>query len=258
MRSRKIVVFCILLLAAGSCCKKSPPSQATVADTAAARTSTAAETSTWDAATPISAWTDPPIVERLESDCAFDPGKLSEAQREEMFDTKWGFRALECGGDGFDQSCVYDPCFEGDGRTCKADCTKACGTCADACTGSCMACKANCQDDVCRKACATSCATCKQGCLTGEDTCRSGKCTAAYEACRDKLAKDWKANGCAATCTTFIPCRDACYETMEATGGTATQGFDLSACLTKCKAVAKPACDVGLCGGKYGMGIEVK
>lgn len=256
MRSKTIVVFYMLFAAAASCSKKSAPRSP--ATTEPSSSSSSAVAVAWDAATPIGAWTDPPIVERLEVDCAFDPAKLSETQRKEMFGTAWGFRALECGGDGFDQSCVYDPCFEGDGRDCKRDCTIACGTCADACTGSCMACKANCQDDVCRKACAPACAKCKQDCLAGEDTCRSGKCTAVYEACREKLAKDWKANGCAATCTTYMPCRDACYDTMIATGGTATQGFDLGACLTKCKASAKPKCDMNLCGGRYGMGIEVK
>ncbi|MGH7283285.1 MAG: hypothetical protein ACRELY_17300, partial [Polyangiaceae bacterium] len=173
--------------------KGTPPQGSATADsaTSSATTSVAITDSEWDAATPIGAWTDPPIIAKLETDCAFDPAKLSEAQQKEMFGTGWGFRSLECGGDGFDQSCVYDPCFEGDGRTCKIECTKTCGTCADACTGTCMACKANCQDDVCRKACAPDCAKCKQDCLTSEDKCQSGKCTTVYEACRDKLVKDW-------------------------------------------------------------------
>ncbi|MGH7330710.1 MAG: hypothetical protein ACREJX_20355, partial [Polyangiaceae bacterium] len=65
-------------------------------------------------------------------------------------------------------------------------------------------------------------------------------------------------NGCASMCTSYIPCRDACYDKMTASEGTATTGFDSSACIAKCKATAKSGCDVNLCGGKYGMGIEVK
>ncbi|HEX7664840.1 MAG TPA: hypothetical protein VF407_10025 [Polyangiaceae bacterium] len=192
----------------------------------------------------LSSWTDPAIVKRLEISCTFDPSKLSPDDQKVLFGeatgNAWGF---SCDGNAFDQSCVYDPCFEAkDTQSCKDGCLGTCRTCEDTCTTSCTSCKAQCKDDACKKACAPTCGKCKQDCLTAQDRCRTGTCGQLYTACRKKLTADWNAKGCAAGCKVFEPCRDKCYE------DTSTPSFDVTACLKQCTTKAKTTCDMSLCG----------
>ncbi|MEO7111311.1 MAG: hypothetical protein ABI183_12805 [Polyangiaceae bacterium] len=203
----------------------------------------------------MSAWTDAPIVDRLRENCAFDPRKLSDAQKEELFGNRFGATELTCLGSGFDQSCVYDPCFETDERTCKAGCLNDCTSCDDTCVSSCFACKANCGDDACRNACAPTCASCKQTCVANQDGCRSGKCGQAYADCRKKLGSDWKTQNCEAVCAQYTPCKNACYDKMMADK---SGSFDGPACDGKCKAPLKTSCDLALCPGRYSMGMDMK
>lgn len=256
LRALGFVAFCTLL-AATSCTKKDPAKPVATTEpapsaSAAPKASAAFDDDLAEAGVAIGAWTDPPVVAQLAEDCGFDPMKVPEQRREEVFGSPYVPTSLMCGGD-VDQSCVYDPCFEGVESDCKSSCKKTCSSCDAKCTNDCFACKAQCQDDACRRACAPTCAACKQGCLTTEDSCRTGQCADAYRKCRVKLSHDWKANGCAATCATYTPCRDACFERSEA-----TPGFDSHACTEKCKAKLKSPCDLDLCGGKWSMsgGVE--
>jgi hypothetical protein len=246
--------FVLCMLFCANCGRKTQVSQDSRADVDAGLTN--ADT-TFDAAGPstASAWTDPPLVDKLRDDCGFDPRKLNDAQKEELFGNRYGATELTCLGNGFDQSCVYDPCFETAGRTCTEGCLKDCGTCDDKCVSSCFACKANCGDDECRNACAPTCAECKQSCITSQDRCRSGKCGQAYMDCRRKLSSDWKSQNCTAICAQFTPCKNVCYDKMLADK---SGDFDNNACLNRCKAPLKTSCDLGLCAGKYGMGIQME
>jgi hypothetical protein len=252
VRARHLLVFCMLFCA--DCGRKTaisheaaPLVDASIAplasDDAGAHASTA------------SAWTDAPLVDKLRDDCAFDPNKLSVDQKEDLFGNAYAATELTCLGSGFDQSCVYDPCFENAERTCKQGCMKDCGTCDDACVSSCFACKATCGDDECRNACAPTCASCKQSCVIEQDRCRSGKCGQAYADCRKKLSSDWKTQHCEAVCAQFTPCKNACYDKMMADK---SGGFDNQACMGKCEITLKTSCDLALCPGRYSMGIDMK
>ena len=255
LRLRYSLVFCMLFCA--NCSRKSPISQETspVVDAGVAPPSSASLDASDASVSPVSAWTDAPIVDRLRENCGFDPRKLSDAQKEELFGNLYGATELTCIGTGFDQSCVYDPCFETDERTCKTGCLKDCTTCDDACVSSCFACKANCGDDECRNACAPTCAECKQSCVASQDRCRSGKCGQAYADCRKKLSSDWKTQHCEAVCAHYSPCRTGCFEQQDRSKN---DNYDLSGCLSKCAPATPTTCDLGLCSGKYSMGIEMK
>jgi hypothetical protein len=201
-----------------------------------------------------SAWTDAPIVEKLQADCAFDPRKMTDAQQKELFGNLYGADELMCFANAFDQSCVYDPCHEGDLYACRRGCLDACDACTDSCMSSCFSCKANCQDDVCRNACAPTCAQCKQTCLTNGDRCRSGKCEQVYDDCRKRLDASWKEQHCASLCRLFSPCADACNAKL---ASDKSGVFDNNACVNACKHPLNTTCDLGLCSRRYGMGIEM-
>lgn len=252
LRAFPLLAFCILFCA--NCSRKSPISNERTPTDAAPPALVTVDSSDAQAAM-VSAWTDAPIVEKLREDCGFDPRKLSNAQKEELFGNTYAPNQLTCLGEGFDQSCAYDPCFETAERTCKSGCLKDCDTCDDACVTGCFACKANCSDDVCRAACAPTCAECKQSCVTKQDDCRSGKCGQAYADCRKKLSSDWKTQNCEAVCARYAPCKNACYDKMMADK---TDSFDNHACLSKCEIPLKTSCDLGLCAGRYSMGIDMK
>ncbi len=249
--ARSFAVFCILFCA--NCSRKSAISGAAAIVVDAGSIDSNAEL---DSGSPssVSAWTDPPMIAALREDCAFDPLRLSKDRQTEIFGNGWSANALMCRGATDDQSCVYDPCFEGAESTCKSDCSKECDSCDDACVSSCFACKANCTDDVCRNACAPTCAQCKQSCLTKEDRCRTGKCGQAYADCRKKLDRDWVSQGCAQKCIRYEPCRDACFEKLE---HGASPDFDAKGCIESCKSSLNTSCNLGLCGGKFGMGIQM-
>jgi hypothetical protein len=245
------------MLFCANCRRKAPISNETqpVADSGSASTPDSAANVGDASVAPVSAWTDAPLVEKLRDDCGFDPRKLSDAQKEELFGNRYGATELTCLGSGFDQSCAYDPCFENDERTCKASCMSDCTSCDDKCVSSCFACKANCTDDICRNACAPMCASCKQSCVTSQDRCRSGKCGQAYADCRKRLSSEWKTHNCEAVCTQYTPCKNACYDKMMADK---SGDFDNRACLAKCEIPLKTSCDLALCPGRYSMGIDMK
>ena len=241
-----------MLFTAFSCRKTSVTPEPPVDAAPAPLTTASADFNDASVAT-VSAWTDAPIVDKLRADCGFDPRKMSDAQKEELFGNLYGANQLTCSGNAMDQSCVYDPCFEGDLHDCRSTCLSTCDSCDANCTGSCFACKANCKDDACRNACAPTCAQCKQTCITEQDRCRSGKCGQVYGDCRKRLSASWKAQNCSAVCTQYEPCRESCFDRLDTDK---SGNFDHKACIEKCKAPLKTSCDLGLCGGKSGMGIE--
>jgi hypothetical protein len=199
----------------------------------------------------VSAWTDPPIVEKLQTDCAFDPRKMTDAERKELFENVYGADELMCFANAFDQSCAYDPCHEKDLYDCRRGCLNACDACSDTCMSSCFSCKANCLDGVCRHACAPTCAQCKQTCLTNADQCRSGKCEQVFDDCHKRLDASWKAQNCASLCRLqYSPCTDACV-TKRANDKSRT--FDNNACIAACKHPLNTNCDLGLCDRRDSM-----
>jgi hypothetical protein len=171
----------------------------------------------------VSAWTDPDVVVELATSCRFAPPKAT---------TVGEISPLSCEAGMFDQSCVYDPCFNDNQDKCKPKCKSACDACATHCTSACETCKKPCKDDDCKMACATTCGACRQECLKEKDHCISGTCAAQYERCHT----DWRAryfkSACPAACPKFRTCFDAC---------TSTGDYD-AACVDKCRAKARPAC----------------
>ncbi len=255
MRFARLAALCMLFCA--NCRQKTRSLQETPNDAApfiATPIPSASADASMQAAAKVSAWTDQAIVDELHVDCGFDPAKISDAERTELFGNDFAPYQLTCAGNAFDQSCVYDPCFLGDLNDCHKDCLNVCASCTETCTSSCFACKANCQDDDCRNACAPTCAQCKQTCLTRQDDCHSGKCEKVYDTCREQLLKTWKSQNCAGVCAQFSPCRDACGARSE---GDKSGSFDFNACVAKCKSPIKTTCDLNLCRGKYSMAIDL-
>ncbi len=188
------------------------------------------------------AWTDPPIVAGFSRDCDYVPEGLDQPQNPQ------DVSPLSCTLE-FDQSCVYDPCFN-KGEDCKPMCVQTCGSCQKGCAGSCKSCKQKCKDDACIRACATGCGTCRQACLVTRDHCATGTCAQVARECRSTLRADWLKNGCPRICKAYGPCLSRCVHKNEK----ADDAFAM--CQQRCAPRLPPSCDLGLCPGEFGMGID--
>jgi hypothetical protein len=149
----------------------------------------------------MAAWTDPDVIAQLTASCQFAPPR-PENELEES--------PLSCGAWEFEQSCLYDPCFDEEQQKCKPNCKRSCETCAAKCTGACEACKKPCQDDSCKRACATTCGACRQECLTEKDRCVTGTCAEGYTTCKERWEKRYEKSKCPAACPQFKACLDKC------------------------------------------------
>jgi hypothetical protein len=169
------------------------------------------------------AWTDPDVVAELVKSCRFSPPKASDDSNASP---------LACEAAEFEQSCLYDPCFNDKQDKCKPKCRRGCDACAAKCTTACEACKAPCKDDDCKKTCATTCGACRQACVTDKDKCLSGTCFDSYMACRKSWRARYEASKCPAACAKFKECSEPCYQ----------GGGGMGACLEKCRAKVAAAC----------------
>src|SRR3990167_5785835 len=66
---------------------------------------------------PPASWTDPRVIAELAKNCAFDPDDIPQEQRKQWTGEMYpGKRSpLSCAL-SFDQSCVYDPCYDEETR----------------------------------------------------------------------------------------------------------------------------------------------
>lgn len=196
-------------------------------------------------------WSDARIVAELAKDCAFNPDELKgDARLEWMGTPQMGdSSALSCSA-AFEQSCTYDPCFTEEQTQCHPRCGNSCRQCGKGCASKCETCKSACKDDACRLSCAKSCATCHESCVRQRDRCATGTCTAEYRQCRLKLKRTWLAKGCPKVCRGYLHCQELCTAKLK----------DLSQNYEKCSKPCEPAdkkgCDIALCGGEFGMGID--
>lgn len=199
-----------------------------------------------------SSWTDAVVIDELEKNCAFDPDRLTPEQSAVWFDPN-ETNALSCQV-GFDQSCVYDPCFTDTEDRCKPRCAKQCRSCGAACATACETCKRACkpEDKDCRRRCATTCATCRQACVRTLDRCSTGTCTNEYKACRSKLKADWQNNRCVEVCRVYADCQRPCLRKHEKKG----DGYE--ACTKPCypPKEQRNGCNMLLCPGDFSMGID--
>jgi hypothetical protein len=174
------------------------------------------------------AWTDPDVVAELTKSCRFSPPKPKGPDDSDV-------SPLLCEAAEFEQSCLYDPCFNDKQDKCKPKCKRGCDACAAKCTGACEACKKPCADDDCKKACATTCGACRQACLTEKDRCITGTCSEAYMACRKQWRARYDASKCPAACTKFKECQEPCFKSDQ-----------WAACQEKCRALVAAACPADL------------
>lgn len=198
-----------------------------------------------------SAWTDPRIIVELAKSCAFDPDLLKGDERaawiepQQMGDNS----PLSCSA-SFEQSCTYDPCFVSEESHCKPRCSSSCRECGKGCAKSCESCKRQCKDDACRLGCATSCAKCHETCVRNRDRCTTGTCTQEYRQCRFKLKRDWAAMGCPKVCRDYLQCQERCAAKVK------DEGEVYDKCGKPCQPADRKGCDIALCGGRFGMGID--
>ena len=190
----------------------------------------------------FSSWTDDAGVAALALDChdGDDP------------DPSGGQSSLSCTVP-FEQSCVYDPCFE-KASDCHRACGKTCGVCDDACVSTCSQCAKPCADDACRRACAVTTGACKEECLKTHDRCASGTCGEAAIACETIEKSRWKKAHCA--CSKIFPCTSRCEHVQHAceikcTNASPPECFDRcttawDACRDRC-AKESPGCDITYC-----------
>lgn len=205
----------------------------------------------------ISSWSDARIVAELAKDCAFNPDELKGARREEWLGPpQMGSSSpLSCSA-AFEQSCTYDPCFEEQQTQCHPRCGSTCRQCGKGCATKCESCKSQCKDKdkdkdaACRMSCARSCATCHEGCVRQRDRCATGSCTAEYRQCRLKLKSSWAAKGCPKVCRGYLQCQERCAAKIQ----DHSQVYDK--CVKPCQPADKKGCDIALCGGEFGMGID--
>jgi hypothetical protein len=208
---------------------------------------------------PPPSWTDARVIAELEKSCAFDPDKLSSDERAAWF--KPGHSsAMSCQGE-LDQSCVYDPCYIKEERSCKPRCVSQCKSCGAACATTCETCKQTCKgqgkspsdEAACRLGCATSCGACHQTCVRSRDRCSTGTCSSEYRACRSKLKAEWQGNGCPEVCRVYLSCQRPCLRKHEKKG----DGWE--ACTKPCYPPKdqRNGCDLLLCSGsEFSMGID--
>lgn len=248
-----MLVRCALPLALACCFIRPAVAQSAPPAKAAPVPAPAAQAPPREESLPTS-WSDPRVLAELQKGCHFDPDSLPEAQR-----SKWlGERGpgesspLSCEAE-FDQSCVYDPCFDSAERSCKPRCTSACKQCGQDCATSCESCRERCNDEACTAACARSCATCREGCVRQRDRCATGTCTEAYKACRTKLRSDWRKNECGQVCRSYVSCERRCLARRK---GDNEDAFSL--CAKPCrKSIKSRGCDLSLCqGSQFSMGID--
>jgi hypothetical protein len=168
----------------------------------------------------IASWTDPRAVAALANDCSL---KVTNPDTEEP-------DPLACDVP-FEQSCVYDPCFE-KGQTCKQGCSKKCASCDAACADHCATCRDACTDGACRQRCAASCGECKQSCLKSRDKCATAQCAQAELACGRAAKRAWAGAGCTGKCPEINECLEPCAAD--------------NACNAKCQKRFK-GCDIEYC-----------
>jgi hypothetical protein len=173
-------------------------------------------------------WTEPDVVLALARDCRWMP-----PAEDASGDAPGRASPLSCTLE-FEQSCVPDPCFDEDQRTCKPACLRGCNDCADACGSRCETCKRDCRDEACRRSCASTCGWCHATCLKDKDRCTSGTCGDAYATCRKRLLAEWKRSACPAVCPRVRACLDKCYK-----------GPEPATCTERCQA------QMGACPERY-------
>jgi hypothetical protein len=161
---------------------------------------------------PASSWSDPRMVALLAVDCdARHPSPPVRPEGEETEDGVDPFEGwqdpLSCEGE-HEQSCTFDPCFEGDSDPCKAECSRGCDQCQARCRGSCGECRQSCQDDQCRQRCASRCAGCLDECSATRDRCATGVCARRYAACVARSVSEWRRT-CRSACAR---CQRVCPE----------------------------------------------
>lgn len=203
------------------------------------------------APTPPASWSDPRVIAELAKNCAFDPDAIPYEQRKQWTGELYpGKRSpLSCAL-SFDQSCVYDPCYDEETRECRPRCAKSCHDCGTACAATCETCKRACSDDNCRIACAKSCASCREGCVRTRDRCATGTCTEQFKQCRQKLKDDWLRKGCANVCRAYLRCQKPCISKHDKAGDA------YEACTKPCEPKDNKGCNFQFCGGNFGMGIN--
>ncbi len=172
---------------------------------------------------PARSWSDPRMVALLAVDCdARHPSPPVRPEGEEPEDGVDPFEGwqdpLSCAGE-HEQSCTFDPCFEGDSDPCKTECTRGCDQCQSRCRGSCGECRQGCQDDACRQRCATRCGGCLDECSATRDRCATGVCARRYAACVARSVAEWRRT-----------CRSACASCQRQ----CEDGEGHAECLTRC------------------------
>ncbi len=139
---------------------------------------------------------------------------------------------LACAFATSSQSCVSEPCHEGVGEPCRAQCARTCTRCDASCRPSCVACHRACTTDACRMDCARTCAGCLDGCRAAKDRCVSGPCTRRQEACFREFGR-----GFVSQCLPH--CRE-CYAQCE-------QREDTYPCINRCARARCSASQTGFC-----------
>jgi hypothetical protein len=162
----------------------------------------------------MTAWTDPPVLAKLATDCAWEPAASMTAPQDESSTRR---TPLSCEF-LFEQSCVPAPCLNDQEEKCKPACSKACDACGARCKDACAACKRACTDDACKLACASTCGRCRQACVSEADRCVSGTCNAARVRCEKNLAQLFQKNraACQKACGPASLCPPKCSELPEA------------------------------------------
>jgi hypothetical protein len=139
---------------------------------------------------------------------------------------------LACAFATSSQSCVSEPCHEGVGEPCRAQCARTCTRCDASCRPSCVACHRACTTDACRMDCARTCAGCLDGCRAAKDRCVSGPCTRRQEACFREFGRSFVSQ--------CLPrCRE-CYAQCE-------QREDMYPCINRCARARCSASQTGFC-----------
>jgi hypothetical protein len=196
-------------------------------------------------------WSDPRVLAEIEKSCAFDPDELKGEERKKWTGTLYpGSHNIMSCYTGFDQSCVYDPCWDVETRECQPRCNDGCRSCGKECRAACESCKSGCKDDACRKGCARTCADCHERCVRTRDRCATGTCAEGYRACRLKLKSDWRRNGCKELCQKYLACQKPCIKKHEA------KGDSYEACTKPCEPKNLRGCQMTFCGGNFGMGVD--
>lgn len=196
----------------------------------------------------VAAWTDPAAVDVLAIDCRAEPWtERGVANGPALLPTQ---HALSCSL-GFDQSCVYSPCFSKN-EDCRGECTGSCRTCDEGCITTCDGCKVGCKDEACKKACAEKTGACRQACLSKRDHCATAECAEKERTCDVEEKRKWRSHKC--SCRAIHPCLAACFAAKERCSERCVTSKD-DMCWEKCEnpkckdacAARFRGCDVDYC-----------